>query len=220
MKVALAVALAMLAGSGTTVAQTVPQPLASTQASRSAEAPLQGFSVVLVIGDLQGTAATDDIPMAARKALTDMKDFLPYKSYKLLDATWMMCCAQVGRRIGLPGAGTLRESASVTQHLRGPEDQEYELQLRMHRLEGNRISVSFELTGGTGSPTEAGLSGDLKTSPRMVIRETSKSIIDADFTMDIGETVVVGTSRVKGGTRALIALLTAVPPRSGAGNRE
>jgi hypothetical protein len=38
--------------------------------------------------------------------------------------------------------------------------------------------------------------------------------------MAIGETVVVGTSRLKGGSRALIALLTAVPkPKTPAGSR-
>jgi len=37
-----------------------------------------------------------------------------------------------------------------------------------------------------------------------------RSVIDTSFTMDIGETVVVGTSRVRGGDKALIALLTAV----------
>ena len=37
-----------------------------------------------------------------------------------------------------------------------------------------------------------------------------RSIIDTSFTMDVGETVVVGTSRLKG-DKALIALLTAVP---------
>ena len=41
-------------------------------------------------------------------------------------------------------------------------------------------------------------------------------VIDTSFTMDVGETVVVGTSRLKGGTKALITLLTAVPPGSGA----
>ena len=35
------------------------------------------------------------------------------------------------------------------------------------------------------------------------------AIIDTSFTMDVGETVVVGTSRVAG-DKALIALLTAV----------
>jgi hypothetical protein len=41
-----------------------------------------------------------------------------------------------------------------------------------------------------------------------------RSVIDTSFTMDIGETVVVGTSRVRGGDKALIALLTAVPKGS------
>jgi hypothetical protein len=36
-------------------------------------------------------------------------------------------------------------------------------------------------------------------------------IISTGFTMQIGETVVVGTSRLRGGDKALIALLTAVP---------
>jgi hypothetical protein len=41
-----------------------------------------------------------------------------------------------------------------------------------------------------------------------------RPVIDTSFRMDVGETVVVGTSRVKGGDKALIALLTAVPPRA------
>ena len=48
----------------------------------------QGFSVVLVLGDIQSAASSDDVPLAARKALADMKDFLPFKSYRLLDAAW------------------------------------------------------------------------------------------------------------------------------------
>jgi hypothetical protein len=32
--------------------------------------------------------------------------------------------------------------------------------------------------------------------------------------MDVGETVVVGTSRLSGNSKALIALLTAVPQKS------
>jgi len=37
-----------------------------------------------------------------------------------------------------------------------------------------------------------------------------RRIIDTSFSMDVGETVVVGTSRLGGGDRAIIALLTAV----------
>jgi len=41
-----------------------------------------------------------------------------------------------------------------------------------------------------------------------------RSVIDTTFNMDVGETVVVGTSRTRGGDKALIALLTAVPKGS------
>ena len=39
-------------------------------------------------------------------------------------------------------------------------------------------------------------------------------MIDTSFRMDDGETVVVGTSKVKGGGKALIALLTATAERA------
>lgn len=45
----------------------------------------------------------------------------------------------------------------------------------------------------------------------------NRPIIDTSFTMDVGETVVVGTSRLKENNGALIALLTAVPPRPSRG---
>jgi hypothetical protein len=47
--------------------------------------------------------------------------------------------------------------------------------------------------------------------PDRIAAMKSRSIIDTSFTMDVGETVVVGTSRLAGGDKALIALLTAVP---------
>ncbi len=211
--IAIAVVLATVAGSSPVFAQQAATASTSASAPRASDTQLQGFSVVLVLGDLQGFGAPDDVPQAARKALTDMRDFLPFKSYKLLDATWVMCCARVGRRAGPPGVTSVREVASVNQMLRGPDDQELELQLRTQQIEGNRISVSFELTVASGSPLEK-LTGDVK--PREGVHDRTKPIIDSDFTMDVGETVVVGTSSRVKGTKAIIALLTAVPPRTGA----
>jgi hypothetical protein len=53
------------------------------------------------------------------------------------------------------------------------------------------------------------------TTPRPSTNSGRRNtIIDTSFTMDVGETVVVGTSRLRGGSKALIALLTAVPPRT------
>jgi hypothetical protein len=260
-------------------------PVAAPAARRSSSAP-QGFSVVLVLGDLQGTNVPDDVPVAAKRALTDMREFLPFKSYRLLDAAWLMCCGEPRQgMVSTTGEGMARNIA--TQMLRGPEEQEYELRLSTSRGEGGRVLVRFTLGGSTGEAgsstaaastaawirttqrkiedlqdrakliqtqiteargkVEVGIAagGDipkLEVELRSIQREvrdleqriasntvtrsmqrgggstTSErsirsSIMDTSFSMDVGETVVVGTSRLKGGTKALIALLTAVPPR-------
>src|SRR6266540_1680945 len=106
------------------------QPPAATQAT--AVSP-QGYSVVLVLGDLQATSATDNnVPAAARKALADMKDFLPYKSYRLLDAQWIL------------------GSQRTVSRLRGANEQEYELTLRGVAIAGGKLSVNFRLAEPSG----------------------------------------------------------------------
>ena len=63
-------------------------------------------------------AAQDTVPVAARKALADMKDFLPYKGYRLLDTQWVLAS----------------NSGPAITRLRGVDDQEYELELRASPL--------------------------------------------------------------------------------------
>ena len=88
-----------------------PPAMTSSQKRPSERTGLpQGFSVVLVLGDIQGTATPDDVPPAARKALVDMRDFLPFKSYRLLDAAWVMCCGQ--QRMGSATRGRLGQNSS------------------------------------------------------------------------------------------------------------
>ena len=213
----------------------------------------QGFSVVLVLADLTTATAQDDVPPAARRALADMKDFLPYKSYKLLDAAWLL------------GQGS---SGGVTR-LRGPDEQEYELRLSAYPVPSSngRVQVQFSLRDGGIEHVDTTVVRDnaRRTTTEMEIKAReaeldrlqrelqeaknrndatqvrslerriaavrdamaltksaqnrksmpSRAIMDTSFAMDVGETVVVGTSRLRGNTRALIALLTAVPPRSG-----
>ena len=210
----------------------------------------QGFSVVLVLGELQGAAPSDSVPAAARKALADMKDFLPYKSYKLLDTQWTLCCGRSG----------------IVTRLRGPEEQDYDLELDPSPSDtSGKWNVRFTLRDPVGTVARGETpSADVARSASIVAQraeleaklrtlkerysdthpevqalkkqlndlqmqqeqvraeETAKryrlvasagrqrAMIDTSFTMDIGETVVVGTSRLKG-DKALIALLTAVP---------
>src|SRR5438067_8792771 len=98
-----------------------------------------GFSVVLVLGDMQGGAPADNVPATARKALTDLKDFLPYKSYRLLDSAWVL------------GSG------NVSTRLRGVDDQEYNLNLSggASREEPKTLHLSFQLRDAEPKPNTA-----------------------------------------------------------------
>jgi len=226
---------------------TTPQPAPPAQSRDAFRAP-QGFSVVLVVADLQAATAPDDVPPAARRALTDMKEFLPYKSYKLVDAAWIL-----GQSTG-----------NTTTRLRGPEEQDYEVNLATSRGEGVRVSVRFTLRDAGVSEyavaemasvaerqretekmereilatrqklaearraNQEDVAKELKSQlEAMERRQRSQSamtyqsknssrgrlVIDTSFSMDVGETVVVGTSRLKANSKALIALLTAVPAK-------
>lgn len=273
-----AIALAaLLAGATAAHARQAPEPFKKNPETPSVAGP-QGFSVVLLLGDVApGVESQDGIPAAARRALVDMKDFLPYKSFRLLDSQWTLCCSG---------------STSVITRLRGVDDQEYELELRatlhpdMRNFGGNasELSTRFVLREsdskvpidrtkdkvasaavdarvaqihqevfalereradlalqsanfrkqvdvGMKDPAEKRrvdeqlglvverinvLKRELGAISMAKGSGDGRPVIDTSFRMNVGETVVVGTSRLKGGTRALIALLTAVGPRKDA----
>jgi hypothetical protein len=78
----------------------------------------------------------------------------------------------------------------------GPADEDRDVAQLRNRLADMEIKLAQERR-------RPGRSVTLAHSPR--------PLIDTSFAMDVGETVVVGTSRLPGGDKALIALLTAVP---------
>jgi hypothetical protein len=51
---------------------------------------LRGFTVTLALGEIEGGRSSGTFTPAATKALADLKDFLPYKSYRPLDTVWML----------------------------------------------------------------------------------------------------------------------------------
>jgi hypothetical protein len=180
---------------------------------------LRGFSVVLVQGDLKTGAASENVPAAATKALADLKDFLPYRSYRLLDTQWTM------------GSG------HMAGRLRGPEGKEYDLELTSQRGPASDTPVTVsrfvlrEIAPNASTDRLSGLAArGLITRSRAQVTDQNKSrgvfatvmgsrpVIDTTFSMNIGETVVVGTSRLQGDT-ALIVLLTAVSRDTPTGGR-
>jgi hypothetical protein len=230
------------------------QQSAARETSRSNPAVglgIHGFSVVLVVGSLQGTAASssESVPESAKKALNDMKDFLPYKRYQLLDAAWMLCCA--GTRGG------------VTGRIRGPDERDYHYYVDPIGVGDSKLNVRFSIREMNDAPMVAVNAAKGSDTARLfeAIRErdeaevrlrnarqkfdvgllagseiealtvrsrvasqrveelqrlaggsrhgtSGQNIIDSTFSISLGETVVVGTSRLHG-DRALIAILTA-----------
>jgi hypothetical protein len=254
------------------LARQAPEMPAKAAVPVAPDVQRQGFSIVLLLGDMQPLGDLQDtVPAAARRALADMRDFLPYKGYKLLDTQWTLCCSS---------------SHPAITRLRGVDEQEYELELRSAMVGASALSVRFLLresdgplkrlagdSGGAKAGAAAAahaaqaadvnreilalereeldlrmraeqmrdqvkvgvkdkteltrVEGQLEKVRRRIlelkrqmtastyVKADGRVVIDTSFRMDAGESVVVGTSRLKGGSRALIAILTAAPLRGG-----
>jgi hypothetical protein len=226
----------------------VPPPNRPRQVAGELVNPMQqlsGFSVMLVEGDLRGATATEGLTPPAAKALNDLKDFLPYKSYRLLATEWMLGSGKLATRLRGEGPQEYDLEMTVRQvnaFLQATPDQSLELgpssarrpgsgTIERARLQRRRVSVErFALREArvfSAPVVDAVPSSRLSEDERLLqdrVRSYARSadagqvpptyvgsgaVIDTSFTMDYGETVVVGTSRLQG-SKALIVLLTAV----------
>jgi hypothetical protein len=199
-------------------------------ARAGAQATQRGFSVILLLGETQGVPGGESLPPAPaiRKALADVKEFLPYKSYRVLDTQW---------------------SRSGSTHMRGPDGEEYDVNIAADEMMPTPIHPSpgtLHVVFRLGEPGAAANSSeefsrsmavtameqqrllmqaqmneaseDVKKRLREEVARLEKSIrmarakrlIDSTFEMQIGETVVVGASRLGGGDKGLVVLLTSV----------
>ena len=192
---------AMLACATASAAQDVPPATAPAPApgfvrqAVPARAPvpprasLRAISLTLVAADMQSETISDDVPPAARKALEELRAFLPFKGYRLWDA-------------GVIGAPS--ETNAATLRLRGQETQLFEITLARPKwapsgaLDVTMRDVTIEAITtrpGAGPPGE--------------------SLMSANVRLASGETVIVGTSRIRG-DRALVLLITGLPSSPGA----
>ena len=100
---------------------------------------ISGFSVVLVVGETQsssGAGPAQELPAGAQRALSDMREFLPYKHYRVLDSQWTSCCSPRSRATV---AGRLQGVAGVP----GPQG-------ALNLVSRN---YAFSITAGTASPS-------------------------------------------------------------------
>lgn len=159
----------------------------------------QLFHVTLVAAGRQGSGGGQGtLPKAVAQALDDIKDFLPYQSYRVVDSALVRASGEA--RTGLKGPDGTPFEASI--HFRSEKDgdgprsflvEHFELRkpLRVEALARDLESVR----GGRAA----------------VAPMAGQPTLRASFRIDEGETVVVGSSRLDGGDEALIVLLTAVP---------
>ena len=263
----LSVALTALFATSGWAQQEMPLRRASPGQNAEARrvwAEIQGFNIVLLAGDIQGSGGpVEDLPAGARRALNDMKEFLPYKNYRVLDSQWTSCCAGspiaslAGRLQGVSSAGESRTinrmysfTLSVNSNLDGDDIQ---VHFSLREADGTadheqalvaegrvqeaieRYQAAREQYEDTKKQVSAGVvpSKELQMAENRVRErerdaaalralvsggrsKNGRTVISSSFTMDIGETVVIGTSRL-GGDRALIALLTAARKSGGTG---
>lgn len=146
----------------------------------------QSFQVVLLAAGGKANGGTPDLAPGAQKALDDLKQFLPYKTYRTLDTAWVR----------------ITQDDVAQARMAGLLDATYELVLRFRSggTDGKQLLIDGFGLKAPGDLLQTGLKapGD-------------HTLIQTTFAMSAGETVVVGTSSVSGSQEALVALLTAVP---------
>jgi hypothetical protein len=150
----------------------------------------QMFHFALVIADNEGTpSAAQNLPPGMQKALADIQGFLPFRNYRVFDSA------------------LTRATGHARVMLHGPSGEDYvaSLQYREEPAGGKRSFLvdTFRLMKRYDPEEDRTL--DPNTAPL-----PPEEPLLASFRIEAGETVVVGSSRLKG-DRALVILLTAVP---------
>lgn len=163
--------------------------------ARADEPRTQSFQLTLLAADKRAGGMAPELSKPAQQALADLKDFLPYASYRLLDIAW------------------LRTTAGAEAHLVGDRDTPYSAELFFTRIGDpaarELLVESFVLRAAVAESSRPAPAA-AKPAPEAPARSW-ETLIKTTFSMHVGETVVVGTSKLGGDTSALVVLLTAVP---------
>jgi hypothetical protein len=166
------------------LALTAPEPIHRQFAQLLAERDLppasQKFEVILLAAARTGTTS-GDLPAHAARALEDLEGFLPFSSYRLLDTGWIMTSGH----------------ASVTLGDAGSFDAK--LSFMGDPTAGKLLVEHFVLSHRDFDRVEG-----------HVIYSDERLILSSSFGIDVGETVVVGSSKLDGGDEAVVVLLTAL----------
>lgn len=167
--------------------------LAAPAATAQPEAmPTHLVQISLLAAAKTGPDRLADLPANTRKAVEDVRQFLPFKSYRLLDTA------------------LLRVQRGARTSLAGPEDRKFHVAFTLdgRHGEGELLVRQFDLLEKYTATAPTADGGGGKGAPAA---PASRTVMSSSFTAEIGQTVVVGTSRLNGGDEALMVLFTALP---------
>lgn len=152
------------------------------------------FQLVLLAADNEGPGGFENVPPRAQKALADVRDFLPYKSYRLLDLAWLRSSWAAEAQLAGPGGESLSAKIQFNSH---PTTE----RLDIHRfviVRTNPLPTMLEAPRKDGAATA-------------VAPPAIRPLLETSFGMELGETVVVGTAKLDGPSKALVVILSALP---------
>ena len=149
--------------------------IAKALAERDSAPRTQVFQLVLLAAGTKPNGAAPTLSEGAQKALDDMRKFLPFTSYRMLDTALMR----------------------VTQ------DDVGQAQVAGFAVHPYKVAMRFRPGGADGK--ELFIDGFGLDEPN------GRDLIQTSFSMNVGETVVVGTSSVGAEQDSLVAILTALP---------
>ncbi len=148
----------------------------------------QAFQVILLTADRAAKESLEGLPANTRKAIEDVASFLPFTRYRLVDAGWVRTANQAA--LTLHDADGLPLEVSLT--LRGRANEQ--LLISPFVVDAQAVDLS-----SVESPTGK------------AVRRAGRRLLGTSFGIQLGETLVVGTSRVDGSESALVAVVSAAP---------
>ncbi len=154
--------------------------LAAELERRDAPPPTQVFQVHVLRAKTQ-PQQMPLLPENAVRALTDLMQLLPYHGFELVDS------------------GLMRTSGEAELFLGSDRRYQARLIFEGDPETGKPLQISFRLMA---EKVVIGQDGAMETAGMV-------SLLATTFSMKVGETVVVGTSKLNGGSEALVVLLSA-----------
>ncbi len=152
------------------------------------------FQTVLLVGSADGKSDLSGVPENVVQALDDATQFLPYKNCRLIDAS------------------LIRSNGEARGLLKGPERRDFELMFDFREDQSGTLQIrGFGIDTLVPQPQNRTVIENGKTKiEREPPRWVRRNVIRTSFTIKVGETIVVGTSKINGTGEALIVLFTAM----------